>query len=197
MIGGSAIWAMLPIITKTDLKATATGYGVLLGCMGVGSMAAALLLAKFRLRFSPDQLIVSAGAVWGIVTALLGWLDSFTIAAIAMFAAGVAWVTEMSSFNVAAQTVLAGLGPRSRISRLSAGFPGRHGARQHAVGRCGGALWQSGEPLCGGCHLPAEPAACEAVSHPAWAGSVTSPDPDTGLNRYSKRRPIPNADPCW
>lgn len=106
VIGGSAIWAMLPVVTKTDLHATATGYGVLLGCVGVGSMASALLLAKFRLRFSPDQLIVSAGAIWGIVTALLGWLDNFPIAAIAMVAAGVAWVAEMSSFNVAAQTVL-------------------------------------------------------------------------------------------
>jgi MFS family permease len=106
IIGGSAIWAMLPIITKTDLKGTATGYGVLLGCVGVGSVIGALLLAKFRLRFSPDELILSAGAVWGIVTGLLGWLDSFTIAAIAMVAAGVAWVTEMTIFNVAAQTVL-------------------------------------------------------------------------------------------
>jgi MFS family permease len=106
VIGGSAIWAILPIVTKTELKGTATSYGVLLGCLGVGSMAAALLLAKFRLRFTPDQLIVSAGAVWGLVTVLLGWLDNFPLAAFAMLAAGVAWVAEMSSFNVAAQTVL-------------------------------------------------------------------------------------------
>ncbi len=106
VIGGSAIWAILPIVTKTELKGTATGYGVLLGCLGVGSMIAALLLAKFRLRFTPDQLIVSAGAVWGLATVLLGWLNNFTLAAITMLAAGIAWVAEMSSFNVAAQTVL-------------------------------------------------------------------------------------------
>jgi MFS family permease len=106
IVGGSAIWAILPVVTKTELHGTATSYGVLLGCLGVGSMASALLLAKFRLRFTPDQLIVSAGATWGIVTVLLGWLDNFALAAIAMLAAGVAWVTEMSSFNVAAQTVL-------------------------------------------------------------------------------------------
>ncbi len=108
IIGGSAIWAILPIVTKTELKGTATGYGVLLGCLGVGSMIAALLLAKFRLRFTPDQLIVSAGAVWGLATALLGWLDNFTLAAVTMLGAGIAWVAEMSSFNVAAQTVLPG-----------------------------------------------------------------------------------------
>lgn len=106
IIGGSAIWAILPTFAQSDLHSTATGYGILLGCLGVGSMMGALLLAKFRLRFSPDQLIILSAALWGVVTALLGWLDSFPLAAMAMLAGGVAWVTEMSSFNVAAQTVL-------------------------------------------------------------------------------------------
>ncbi len=107
-IGASALWAILPIVTKNELRGTAGMYGVLLGCLGVGSVIGALLLAKFRLRFSADQLIVTAGAVWGIVTALLGWLDNFPLSALAMLVGGVAWVTEMSSFNVAAQTVLPG-----------------------------------------------------------------------------------------
>jgi len=106
IIGGSAIWAILPTFTQSDLHSTATGYGILLGCLGIGAMIGALLLAKFRLRFSPDQLLIFAAAIWGLVTALLGWLDYFPLAAIAMLAGGVAWVTETSSFNVVAQTVL-------------------------------------------------------------------------------------------
>jgi MFS family permease len=106
IMGGSAIWAILPIVTKDDLKGSATGYGALLGCLGIGSMAAALLLAKFRLRFTPDQLSISAGAVWGAGTILLGVLNNFVLAAVVMLIAGIAWVTEMSTFNVAAQTVL-------------------------------------------------------------------------------------------
>jgi MFS family permease len=106
IIGGSAIWAILPTLTKDELHGSATGYGELLGCLGAGSMASALLLAKFRLRFSPDQLVVFAGALWGLVTVYLGYANSFLFAAIAMVAAGVAWVCEMSTFNVAAQTAL-------------------------------------------------------------------------------------------
>jgi MFS family permease len=106
IIGGSAIWAILPILTKTELKGSATGYGILLGCLGAGSVVGALLLAKFRLRFSPDQIVVFAGALWGAVTILLGWLHSFPLAALATLAGGVGWVSEMSTFNVAAQTVL-------------------------------------------------------------------------------------------
>jgi MFS family permease len=106
IIGGSAIWAILPTVTRDELHGSATSYGVLLGCLGGGSMVGALLLAKFRLRFSPDQLVAFSGALWGLVTAYLGYVDSFRFAAIAMIAGGVAWVCEMSTFNVAAQTAL-------------------------------------------------------------------------------------------
>ncbi len=106
IIGGSAIWSILPILTRNELKGSATGYGLLLGCLGAGAVVGAGLLAKFRMRFSPDQLVVFAGALWGLVTIALGGLKSFPLAAIVMVAAGVAWVSEMSSFNVAAQTVL-------------------------------------------------------------------------------------------
>ncbi len=106
IIGGSAIWSILPILTRNELKGSATGYGLLLGCLGAGAVVGAGLLAKFRMRFSPDQLVVFAGALWGLVTIALGGLTSFPLAAIVMVAAGVAWVSEMSSFNVAAQTVL-------------------------------------------------------------------------------------------
>jgi MFS family permease len=106
IIGGSAIWSILPIVTEQELHGTATGYGILLGCLGVGSVLGAVLLAKFRLRYSPDQIVVCAGILWGLATLSLGFLNSFTLVAIAMLAGGVAWVSEMSSFNVAAQSVL-------------------------------------------------------------------------------------------
>jgi MFS family permease len=106
IIGGSAIWSILPVVTEKELHSTATGYGILLGCLGIGSVAGAMLLAKFRLRFSPDQVVVAAGIVWGLATLSLGFLHNFVLAAIAMLAAGTAWVSEMSSFNVAAQSVL-------------------------------------------------------------------------------------------
>lgn len=106
IIGGSAIWAILPAVTRDQLHGSATSYGILLGCLGAGSVAGALLLAKFRLKFTPDQLVVFSGALWGLVTAYLGYAHSFLFAAIAMVAGGVAWVSEMSTFNVAAQTAL-------------------------------------------------------------------------------------------
>jgi MFS family permease len=106
IIGGSAIWSMLPIVTENELHGTATGYGVLLGCLGAGAVIAAVLLAKFRMKYSPDQIVIGAGVLWGLATLSLGFVTNFALAAVAMLAAGIAWVSEMSSFNVTAQTAL-------------------------------------------------------------------------------------------
>jgi MFS family permease len=40
VIGGSALWALLPVIASQELKLSALGYGVLLGSVGVGAVAA-------------------------------------------------------------------------------------------------------------------------------------------------------------
>ena len=93
-------------MTEKELHGTATGYGVLLGCLGAGAVMAAVLLAKFRMRYSPDQIVIGAGVLWGLATLSLGFVTSFALAAVAMLAAGIAWVSEMSSFNVTAQTAL-------------------------------------------------------------------------------------------
>ena len=94
------------IVTEKELHGTATGYGVLLGCLGAGAVIAAVLLAKFRMRYSPDQIVIGAGVLWGLATLSLGFVTNFALAAVAMLAAGIAWVSEMSSFNVTAQTAL-------------------------------------------------------------------------------------------
>jgi MFS family permease len=106
IVGGSAIWSILPIVTEKELHGTASGYGLLLGCLGVGAVIGAVLLAKFRMRYAPDQVVIAAGVVWGLATLSLGFVTHFGIAAAAMLCAGIAWVSEMSSFNVTAQTVL-------------------------------------------------------------------------------------------
>jgi MFS family permease len=106
IVGGSAIWSILPIVTEQELHGSATSYGILLGCIGAGSVIGAVLLAKFRLRFSPDQIVAVSGVIWGLATLSLGFVTNFWLAAVAMLAGGIGWVSEMSTFNVAAQSVL-------------------------------------------------------------------------------------------
>jgi MFS family permease len=103
--GASALWAMLPVVVHSELSSTATRYGILLGCLGVGSVAGAAMLAPLRERFPADQLIATGVIVFASATAALALLHQFPLVAAAMLIGGVAWMTVMSTFNVSAQMV--------------------------------------------------------------------------------------------
>ena len=101
--GGSALWAMLPVVVSAELASTSTRYGILLGCLGVGSVIGATILAPLRHHFSPDQLIGAGVLLFAAATAALALLHQFVLISAAMLIGGVAWMTVMSTFNVCAQ----------------------------------------------------------------------------------------------
>jgi MFS family permease len=101
--GGSALWAMLPVVVSAGENSTATHYGILLGCLGAGSIVGATMLAPLRVHFSADQLAGTGVVVFAMATAALALLHQFLLVSLAMLIGGVAWMTVMSTFNVCAQ----------------------------------------------------------------------------------------------
>jgi MFS family permease len=106
VVGASALWAMLPLLAKVELGGTAAGYGLMLGCMGAGSVIGAFLLARLRTRLSTDRMVVLGTLIFGSVSILLSVLSQFAVVCAAMLAAGGAWMISMSSLNTTAQTVV-------------------------------------------------------------------------------------------
>ncbi len=102
--GGSALWAMLPVVVSVDVSGTSIHYGILLGCLGVGSIIGAVALAPLRHRFSADQLIATGVVVFALATAALALIHNFALLGASMLVGGIAWMTVMSTFNVHAQT---------------------------------------------------------------------------------------------
>jgi MFS family permease len=100
---GSALWAMLPVVTSTALRGTATGYGILLGCLGAGSVVGATLLAPLRRRYSEDRIVIAGVLLFAVATVALAVLRNLGLVALAMVLGGVAWMTVMSTFSVCAQ----------------------------------------------------------------------------------------------
>jgi len=100
---GSALWGLLPVVARTSLSLTSTGYGVLLGCLGIGSILGATAMGFLRSRYSPDVLVASGAVVFALATAALATIHHFGPVALAMLAGGVAWMTVMTTFNVSAQ----------------------------------------------------------------------------------------------
>jgi predicted MFS family arabinose efflux permease len=103
---GSALWALLPLVARQQLKLGSFGYGVLLGCLGLGAVMGAFLLPKVRRRISTDLLIVVATILFAIATLALAYLRNLGLIYIALIVGGVAWIALMSSLNVAVQFVV-------------------------------------------------------------------------------------------
>lgn len=99
---GSALWALLPLVAK-QLRLDSFGYGVLLGCLGLGAVGGAFVLPKVRRKVSTDALLVGATMIYAIATVALAYLHNLVLLYLAMVAGGLAWISIMSSLNVAAQ----------------------------------------------------------------------------------------------
>jgi MFS family permease len=100
---GSALWALLPVVASAQLRVTSTGYGILLGCLGAGSVVGAAVLPPLRARYSADRLVGVGIVLFAVATLGLARIGHFTPVAAAMVAGGIAWITIMSTFNVCAQ----------------------------------------------------------------------------------------------
>ena len=106
VISASALWSLLPLVAKEELHSESTGYGILLGCLGAGSIVGALLHSRLRQIFSADALVTGSTALFGLVNIALWYLNQFSAVAMVLLAGGLAWMTVNSNLNTVAQTSL-------------------------------------------------------------------------------------------
>ncbi|HEX8132515.1 MAG TPA: MFS transporter [Actinomycetes bacterium] len=106
VLPASALWALLPVVTRERLGLGATEYGLLLGGLGAGSIAGAFVLPRLRRRVPIDLRVVAATVLFAAATLALAVLRSVPVLGLAMAVGGVAWLATMTSFNVATQTAV-------------------------------------------------------------------------------------------
>lgn len=104
----SSLWALLPVVASTELRQGPAGYGLLLASLGVGAVAGAMVLPRLRRggEGSMDGIVAVATVVFAGATVALGSLRSFPLLCLALVFAGGAWLSLLSSLNVAIQTVV-------------------------------------------------------------------------------------------
>ena len=100
----SAVWSLLPLVARQLLGLGAVGYGLLLGCLGLGAVGGAAVLPALRRSLPVDRLITVAAATFALASATLGVVRDPVIAGIVLLARGAAWMTTMATINTAAQT---------------------------------------------------------------------------------------------
>lgn len=104
IIPASALWALLPLATKKLLGGGSSDYGILLTCIGAGAVLSATLLPRLKNKFGVDFLVAAGIVLLAAGFIVLGYVPIFGWVCVGMFVAGMAWLTILSSLNVAAQT---------------------------------------------------------------------------------------------
>jgi hypothetical protein len=99
----SAIWSLLAVVARRDLKQGPLGYGILNGSLGLGAVIAATILHRVRQRFSADQ-ILAASTLYNVgVLLVLAFVRSPSIIIASLVFSGFAWTSTMSTINVSVQ----------------------------------------------------------------------------------------------
>ena len=97
---GSCLWAVLPLVVRREMGLPAQGYGQLLGFLGAGAVAGAMLLDRIRARLSAGTIISVASAGIAAQLAVLAHTRGLHSVRAAMFFGGVAWTLALTTLNV-------------------------------------------------------------------------------------------------
>jgi MFS family permease len=100
----SALFALLPTVARS-VSASATGYGLLLGCFGVGAIAGGLVMQAARARWSTEVVVSTGAVILGLVTVITGGLHRLSALAPVMLIGGAAWVIFISLINALVQNL--------------------------------------------------------------------------------------------
>jgi MFS family permease len=101
-VAAVAMLALLPLIARPY---GATGYGLLLGCFGLGALLGALALPRVREKLSVDGVVGAAIVIFAGMTFAAGRAETFALLCAVMLVAGAAWIGILACLNVAAQTM--------------------------------------------------------------------------------------------
>lgn len=104
----SALFALLPVLARIEMRLEAPQYGLLLGSLGVGAIAGALALPRLRVRVPIDQLAAAGAVLFAGMLAVLAASRTVAPIAVAVFLAGFAWMSVLVTLGIGAQTVVPG-----------------------------------------------------------------------------------------
>jgi MFS family permease len=102
----SSYFALLPLFARDRLAGGPGSYGLLMGCIGAGGIAAVFLLPRLRLRFTPDRIARTGSLASAVLLVALAGSDVLWMAVPVLLASGAAWVAVVATINVAAQVAL-------------------------------------------------------------------------------------------
>jgi len=99
MFFASGLLALLPSVAHF-VSDNPMGYGLLLGCFGIGAVIGALVMQQVRTRWSAEGVVSGGVFVFGICTLATSAFRLMPSLAASMLIGGAAWILFVSLFNV-------------------------------------------------------------------------------------------------
>ena len=101
----TALLALLPLVARSlnGGSAGAGTYTLLLASMGTGAILSALFLPRLRQNWSRDALVMRGAVLQSLSIGALAFAPNPVLAALAMFAVGVSWITTANTLTLSAQ----------------------------------------------------------------------------------------------
>jgi MFS family permease len=103
LFGAVCLLALLPLVARKSLGLGSMGFGVLLGCMGLGAVIAGTLLPKLEGRWSSEATLSAGTLIFSAALGALAFVHQPWLGRGVMLVAGVGWMCAVSSLNVALQ----------------------------------------------------------------------------------------------
>jgi MFS family permease len=99
----SVLFALMPLLVRTHFHGSALDLGLLLGSLGAGSVAIAQSFGRIRARLGVTGAVFAGTLTLGTCVIVVGTTPWFPLACIAMFVAGLGWLTVLATLNTAIQ----------------------------------------------------------------------------------------------
>lgn len=102
----SGVWALLPLVARSNLHSGPVGYGILFAFFGTGAVFSAFILPQFREKFNCDQLIVIGAMGFSMTAFILSLSNNFYFASGGMFLGGMSWTFVLATLTTLIQQVV-------------------------------------------------------------------------------------------
>lgn len=101
--GAAGFQALLPSLVRDRLHGTEITYGLCLAAFGAGSIFFALWIGRARRRWGSDRVVTTASLIFAAAMLPVALTTGLSWILIAAFIAGGAWVSTLTTLNVAMQ----------------------------------------------------------------------------------------------
>jgi MFS family permease len=102
----TALLALLPLVARRLHGGGPGTFTVMLACLGVGAIFAALRFPHWRARHSRDQFVLVGTLVQAALAVLIVYVPELWLALPAMALVGMAWISVANSLTISAQMAL-------------------------------------------------------------------------------------------